>query len=310
MIKQNSNPSVRRGRPRQGAVRKTTPLREKMIEDLQLAGYAPSSVKGYVRAVRMLAERYRQRPDRLSDRNIRDYFLFRQKECRWSPVTLRIHHAGIRFFYTHTVPREMPSIILFKPKREKSLPVVFSREEVKKLLDSVRLFRYRACLTAIYSCGLRLQEGINLQVTDIDKDRMLVHIHRGKGAKDRLVPLPDNTYFLLRDFWKTHRHPVLMFPAPGRGGTGMTNADRAMPKSSLQFAFRKALKASGINKKGRVHTLRHSYATHLLEEGVPLEVIRACLGHADIRTTTVYTHLTARAQKTGAAAVNRIMSKL
>jgi len=298
------------GRPRKEDPRKESPLRRKMREDLKFAGYSEPSVKAYVRAVRMMAEHFGKSPALITEEELRAYFLHRQKECGWSNTTLRIAHAGIRFFYRHTFPKPMPVLDLFRPKREKAMPAVLSREEVRLLLSKVRLGRHRAILATIYSCGLRLQEGMSLQVSDVDSSRMLLHVHRGKGAKDRLVPLPLSTLEILRAHWRTHRNPVWLFPAPGRGGTKMPVSRKPVPKSSVQGVFRLALLESGINKPAHVHTLRHSYATHLLEDGVPLETIRIFLGHADIKTTTLYTHLTARAQKSAMDAVNRIMDGL
>jgi site-specific recombinase XerD len=303
------------GRPRKEDPRKVTPLRRKMTEDLKFAGYAEPSVKAYVRSVRMLAEHFHKSPDCVSEEELRAYFLYRQKECGWSNTSLKIAHAGIRFFYTHTFPKKMDVIELFRVRRERRLPVVLSREEVRHLLSFVHLARYRALLSVIYSCGLRLHEGTHLQVSDIDSSRMLIHVHRGKGAKDRLVPLPLSTLRILRENWKFHRNPVWLFPATGRGAnrSTMNNAaksQRPVPLSVIQRAFRLALIESGINKPARIHSLRHSYATHLLEDGVPLETIRIFLGHSDIKTTTLYTHLTARAQRSAMDAVNRIMSGL
>jgi integrase/recombinase XerD len=172
------------------------------------------------------------------------------------------------------------------------------------------LLRYRACLTTIYSCGLRLQEGTHLRVPDVDSARMLLHIRHGKGGKDRYVPLPQRTLELLRHYWVTHRNPLVIFPAPGRGRIHAPTTTAPMPKSSVQGAFREALKESGINKLACVPTLRHSWATHLREAGVNLRLMQEYLGHSSPTTTSVYTHLTARAEQLGSEAINRIMSDL
>jgi len=139
---------------------------------------------------------------------------------------------------------------------------------------------------------------------------MLVHVRRGKGGKDRYVPLPPRTLQLLREYWVTHRNPVLIFPAPGRGGIGLSTSTAAMPKSSIQGAFREALKQSSIHQQASVHTLRHSWATHLLEAGVNLRLIQEYLGHSSPTTTSLYTHLTVKAEELGSPAINRIMSDL
>jgi integrase/recombinase XerD len=170
--------------------------------------------------------------------------------------------------------------------------------------------RHRACLTTIYSLGLRLQEGTHLQISDIDSDRMFVHVHRGKGNKDRYIPLPQRTLQLLRAFWKTHRNPAWLFPAPGRSGIRMPTADKPMPISSVQIAFKQAKAKAGINKQVSLHHLRHSYATHLLEAGVDLRFVQEYLGHDDPKTTIVYTQLINRALPEPVHIINRIMADL
>lgn len=172
------------------------------------------------------------------------------------------------------------------------LPVVLSGSEVRRILALVPLLDHRACLITIYSCGLRLGEGLRLQVPDIDAGRMLLHIRAGKGNRDRYVPLPQRTLLLLRELWKTHRHPTFLFPAKGHSGLGAPTATEPMCRTTLQRAFRLALKASGIKKQAHIHTLRHSYATHLLEQGENLRQIQVNLGHKSPITTVVYTHLT------------------
>jgi len=171
------------------------------------------------------------------------------------------------------------------------------------------MFRHRICLTTIYSCGLRLTEGRTLQIPDIDSDRMFLHV-RGKGNKDRYVPLPRRTLELLRQLWKTHHHEHWLFPAPGRGGHGEATADKPLPTASVQIAFKEALAKARIHKKASVHTLRHSYATHLLEQGVDLRIIQHILGHANPQTTMIYTQLTEPALKPATEIINRLMADL
>ena len=197
-----------------------------------------------------------------------------------------------------------------RPPREKKLPVILSVTELRTLLAHLKLPRYRVGLTTIYSCGLRLQEGTHLQVTDIDAARMRIHVRQGKGAKDRYVPLPQRTLPRLRSSWVTHRNPGWIFPAPGRAGTGMATATQPMPRSSGQDAFRAALKASGLPKRASVPTLRHSWATPLLEAGVNLRLIQESLGHSSPSTPSVYTHLTIKAHEMAAASINRLMEDL
>jgi len=264
----------------------------------------------YVRAVRQLAEHYRKSPDLISEEELRQYFLYVKNVKQYSRSASTIALCGIKFFFEQTLHRDWTTLRFVRAPREKKLPVILSLEEVHRLLDCVRLPRYRVCLTTIYSCGLRLQEGTHLKVPDIDSSRMLIHVRHGKGGKDRYVPLPHRTLARLRQYWVTHRHPVLIFPAPGRGGNSLSTATAPMPRSSVQGAFREALKDSGIHKHASVHTLRHSWATHLLEAGVNLRLIQHYLGHNSPSTTALYTHLTVKAEATATEAINRLLDAL
>jgi integrase/recombinase XerD len=287
-----------------------TQLRQRMIEDLQLRGLSERTQEMYVRAVRQLAEHYHKSPDRITEEELRDYFLSLKNVKHYSRSASTIALCGIKFFYTHTLQREWTTLTFVRPPREKKLPVILSPTEVRTILAGVQLPRYRICLSTIYACGLRLQEGTHLQVSDIDSARMCLHVRLGKGAKDRYVPLPRRILELLRQYWGTHRHPLWLFPAPGRGGTGMATATKPMPRSSVQDAFRAALRESGIPKRACIHTLRHSWATHLLETGVNLRLIQEYLGHNSPATTALYTPLTLQAQEMAGVAINRLMEDL
>ena len=185
-----------------------------------------------------------------------------------------------------------PNSSLVRANPQFKLPVVLSAAEVRRILAAVPALDHRVCLITIYSCGLRLGEGLRLEVRDIDAQRMLLHIRSGKGNQDRYVPLPERTLLLLREQWKTHRHPSLLFPAKGHTGQGAPTATEPMCRTTLQRAFRLALDASGVKKAAHIHTLRHSYATHLLEQGENLRQIQVNLGHKSPVVTAIYTHLT------------------
>jgi site-specific recombinase XerD len=282
-----------------------------MMEDLQLRGLGIVTQHRYVRAVRLLAEHFQKSPDKITEEEIRDYFLYVKNVRKWSRSTSTIALCGIKFFYENTIKRDWSILHLVRAERQKKLPVILSPDEVRHILSNVRLLRYRVCLATIYSCGLRLQEGTHLQVRDIDSARGLIHIHQGKGNKDRYVPLPEKTLHLLREQWKTHRNPTLIFPAPVRKGKNLTVAGSLpMPRSSVWFVFKNALKKSKINKNACVHTLRHSYATHLLEAGVNLRLIQDYLGHSTPTTTSIYTHLTAKSKDAAFQSINDLMNDL
>lgn len=287
-----------------------TDLQKRMIESLQLRGMSERTQEAYVRAVRQLAQHYHKSPDLVTEEELRQYFLYIKNVKNYARATTTIALCGIKFFVEWTLGRKWTLFELVRPPREKKLPTILSVEEARKILGCIRLPGYRVCLSTIYSCGLRLQEGTHLQVADIDSGRMVVHVRHGKGAKDRYVPLPQYTLEMLREYWKTHRNPELLFPAEGRNHIDLSKSTEPMSKSSVQGAFRRALKKSGINKRASVHTLRHSWATALLEAGVNLRLIQEWLGHNSPTTTSVYTHLTAKAEQLGAEVINRVMADL
>jgi site-specific recombinase XerD len=277
---------------------------------MQLRGLSERTQETYLRTVRQLAEYYGSSPDQISEEELREYFLYLENGKQVAPSTFTQALCGIKFFYEHTLKREWATFDLIRPRREKKLPVVLSVAEVHQVLRCVRRQRYRVCLGTIYSCGLRLQESIHLQVCDIDSDRMMLHVRRGKGAKDRYVPLPAYTIEALRQYWNVHRHAKWLFPAPTQPGTPLASATTPMDGRGVQRAFHVALQESGIQKPASVKTLRHSYATHLLEAGVNLRVIQAHLGHSSPKTTAIYTHLTRNVQDLALEAINHVMGDL
>jgi integrase len=228
---------------------------ERSTKALQLAGLAKSSQESYTRMVRMLVDFYDKTPDLVSEEELQDYLLHRRNIDKWSAATLRISYSALKFFFEKVLHREWHIFGYLKAERPKILPAVLSKEEIAKLLSKVRTPHNRAYFLTVYSCGLRLQEALNLEVGDIDSDRMLIHIHRGKGAKDRMVPLPASTLAVLRTHWKSHRHPKFIFPAMGRS---LSPADSPMAISSVQGAMKAAVRESGISKPNvHIHTLRH-----------------------------------------------------
>ena len=284
---------------------------QKAINALQLNGLGERTQEAYVRALRMLCEFYHKTPDQISESELQQYFLHRKNRDRWSPNTMRICYCGIRFFFLHVLKRDWHTLDLVRAQSERRLPAVLSLEEVRAILGCVRTPHNRAFLSTVYACGLRLQEAQHLEISDIDSQRKMIHVHRGKGAKDRFVPLPESTLQCLRRHWVTHRHPRLLFPALGRGRNQAAHADTPMPKASVQGAFRQAKGEAGIQKRDvSVHTLRHSYATHLLEAGINLRVIQQYLGHAQLETTMVYLHLTRKGQEDAYARINTLMGGL
>lgn len=280
-----------------------TQLRKHMVEDMQLRGLAARTQEHYVRVVAELARYFHKSPDQLNDQDLRQYFLYLTNERKLSRSSTTIALCGIKFFYETTLRQSWPTLELVRPARQYKLPVVLSRDEVRRLLAAVRMPLYRTCLTTIYSCGLRLMEGAHLRITDIDSGRMMLHIH-GKRNKDRYVPLPARTLELLRQQWRVHRSPEWMFPSPKFGN------NRPLRACALDSAFRAALKTTAIIKRAHIHTLRHSYATHLVEAGVNLRIIQENLGHRSAQSTQLYTHLTREVRAAITDPLNQLMQDL
>jgi integrase/recombinase XerD len=192
-----------------------THLRKRMLEDMQLKGFSPRTQECYLRSVRLLAEHYNKPPDQISEEELRQYFLYVKNVKKWKRATVTISICGIKFFYTQTLRRLWATFDLVRPQTERRLPVILTRNEIRRILKCVRFPIYRVCLLTIYSCGLRLSEGATLKVSDVDGERMVIHVEQGKGGKDRYVPLPRRTLTELHNWYRTHRNPNWLFPAAG-----------------------------------------------------------------------------------------------
>jgi integrase/recombinase XerD len=286
-----------------------TLLRKRMLGDLQLAGLARGTQEAYLRNVRKLAGYFMLAPDRLTEEQVREYLLYLKNQRRLAASTLTCHAASIKFFYTHTVPRDWKILQKLRIPQPETLPDVLTIDEVRRLIDAVRRPHIKTFFWTVYSLGLRVTEALHLQVGDIDGKRMLVHVHLGKGAKDRYVPLPQRTLDLLRQHWLTHRDPVWLFPARKRDGVRITPAARPMQRSTLQETMRLVVKELNIHKDITIHTLRHSYATHLLEAGVNLRLIQQYLGHSSLRTTMIYLHVTSLGQESARVGIESLMAE-
>lgn len=279
-----------------------TELRRKMMEDLILAGYSPKTQKGYLDAVRNLARFYMRSPDLLTEEDIRRFFLHLINVKKAARSTVTIHLAGIKFFYVKTLRREWPVFDIVRPQPTRKLPAVLSREEVRAVLARIRKPLAKMALTVIYACGLRNAEGVKLKITDIDTSRKLLWVRCGKGWKDRSVPLADHVAKLLVSHYQSHgNREGWLFPL-NNGGHIATDF--------LQRVFKRALHEAGIRKDATPHTLRHSFATHLLENGEDITVVQKILGHADIATTRVYLHLTRRISERLDKSLNQLMAGL
>lgn len=287
--------------------RPSSALRQRMQQDLQLAGLSQGTQVAYLRTVRQLAAHFNRPPDQLSEAQLREYLLFLKNDKQLAPSSLRLAYSGIKFFYTRTAPRDWQTLKSIRIPKRKTLPDVLSLEEVRRLMGAVRQPHIKAYFWTVYSLGLRRQEALRLKVSDIDSQRKLVHVRCGKGAKDRYVPLPAKTLAMLRDYWLTHRNPVWLFPAHARHPKQAHSATRPMDDGNVARALRLVVQQLKLRKTVHLHTLRHSYATHLLEAGVNLRLIQQYLGHRSLHTTMIYLHLTSLGQEQARDAIERLM---
>ncbi len=260
-----------------------TPLRERMIGDMQIRNLAPSTQEYYVRQVAHFAQYFKRSPDLLGPEEIRDYqlHLLRVRQASSSLLTQTV--AALRFVYGTTLQVPWPIEAIPYPKRVRKLPVMPGREEVAQFLQAATNLKYRAMLTSIYACGLRVSEVTHLRIQDIDSRRMLIHVQQGKGRKDRIVPLSERLLDLLREYWTVYRPEGWLFPGPW--------SDRPITASSVRNACYKICRDAGLKKKLSPHSLRHAFATHLLEDGTDLRTVQLLLGHRSLSTTSLYTHV-------------------
>ena len=280
-----------------------TALRQRMREDMQLRGFAPRTQDVYIHAVQQFAVYYHKSPEEISQEEVRRYFVYLMNEKRVSPSTISLTMCALKFLYERTLQRPLPVFDLLRRPQSRPLPAVLSVAEVRRLLGCLRLPHFRVCLTTIYAAGLRLNEAVYLRVSQIDSARMLIHVQNGKGGKDRYVPLAPQLLPLLRTHWSSHRHPVWLFPARWKRPE-MTGP---MSGRGVEAAVQAAAAECGFQKHVTVHTLRHSWATHLLEAGVNLRLIQTWLGHASPSTTALYTHLTPKLIGQASEAINGLL---
>lgn len=311
--KETTHASTARG----GAKKKShVPDGESLVrfqETMRLRSLADATREEYLRFVRKLAARHGGDPATLDEAAVRAHLLRLKDEHHYSPSSMRTAVSAMRAFYGLHLGRDWKLFDLVRSPSAQKLPAVLTRAEIARLFAVVRVPRFRTLFRLIYACGLRIGEAVNLEVCDL-REAGRVHIREAKGNKERYVPLPEAMRDELRAFWRTHRHPRWIFPGVGRGWreaperlAQLAHAVEPMGVGSVQHCLRLARAEAKLPKGTVVHTLRHSYATHLLEEGVSIRLISAYLGHASLETTLIYVHLTAVNEASARAAVARLL---
>jgi site-specific recombinase XerD len=282
-------------------------LYQQHVNALHRQGKSKTTIDCYSRAVRRITEYFDRCPDRLTADDLKEHFTHLVNSHSWS--TVKVDRNGLQFFYKHVLNKDWQWVDIIKPPIVKSLPDILTPHEISQIINATREARYQTYILTVYSMGLRLGEALNLKVGDIDAQRMRVHIRSGKGRKDRFVILPDITLAALRRYWATHRHPHLLFP------TGKTSQERRIAKTpmdrgGLQKSIKAIARSCKIHKQVTIHSLRHCYATHLLEEGLNLRALQHQLGHECPKTTAIYTQLTDQVQQNTARFVNLLSRRL
>lgn len=259
-----------------------TPLRHKMIESMRRRGFSPRTQQSYLRAVCELSRFHARSPDVLEPSDVDAWFRHLVVERHLAPASCRLYLNGVRYLYVKVLEWERFDVEVAIPKVPQRIPELLTREEVGRILGACCNGKHRMALTLTYGCGLRGSETLALRVRDIDGERALAHVVEGKGAKDRMVLLSPLLLERLRAYWRAYRPAMWLFPGP--------RANRALTLSSLQKAYTRAKVRAGVDRDGGVHALRHAYATHQLEQGLPVHALQRLLGHGSVKTTMRYVH--------------------
>lgn len=282
-------------------------LYAKHVSALKRQGKAESTIDVYARAVRRVAQRFDCCPDNLTQEQLEAHFDALVESHSWS--TVKIDRNGLQFFYEHVLKRDWTWIKIVKPPQVRRLPDILTLKEIERLINGTRELRYQTFILVAFSMGLRLGEVLQLQVGDIDRERMKIHVRCGKGAKDRMVTLPQLALAALRRYWKTHRHARFLFPN-GRHGDERREATSMMDRGGVQKSLKAIATSCGIRKHVTPHTLRHCYGALSLEAGVNLRAIQHEMGHDRPTTTALYTQLTDGTHEDTSKLINDMLAPL
>lgn len=277
-----------------------TPLRQKMIDIMVLKGLSPRTQSTYLYAVEKVARHYHRSPDTLDVGELESYFLYLLRERNMANASVRVCVNGIRFFFREVLRRPCREFAVRYPKRVQRIPELLSREETQKILAHAASLKHFTVLATCYGTGLRVSELVALCVRDIDSAQQVIHVRQGKGHKDRAVILTPTLLQQLRHYWRHYRPSRFLFYG--------SHPHTPMGIETAQRAFRKAKQAAGIDKHGGIHSLRHAYATHQLEAGMPTFKLQRLLGHSNIKTTLRYVHWLPHYQNRGHIGIDLLAS--
>ena len=281
----------------------TTALRERMRAILRTRNYSPRTEEAYINAVARFARHFRRSPAELGPREIEQYQIHLRERHRISASLLNQTMSALKFFYKEVLGRGDAVDRIVFARRERRLPVVLSPEETIQFLQAIPKGRYQVLMTTIYSAGLRLSEALHLRGHDIDSARMVIRIREGKGRKDRYVPLSPILLEMLRDHWRREHLRDLLFPAE-------KDRSRPMDPATVQRYLNRIHARTGLRKKVTAKTLRHSYATHLIEQGTSTRVVQVLLGHSSVHTTETYTHVSPKTLRKSTSPLDQVLLRL
>jgi len=280
-----------------------TPLRQRMIEELQRRNYSQATIESYIFSVKDFAEYFHKSPDLLGAEEIRQYQLYLINERKLSAQTVLVRMAALRFIYWKVLKRrDLGFDDIPMPKRTKQNPVVLSPAEILRLIEAAGSLMHRTILILLYATGIRRAELSRLKVSDIDSQRMVIHIQQGKGRCDRDVPMTPSVLEVLKRYWLHARPKIYLFPSPFLGN----GPEKPISSKTVWNAVREAAVAAGLTKRIGPHTFRHSFATHHIEGGTDLVVLQSLLGHADIKNTVIYVHLSQRKMREAVNPLDRL----
>ncbi len=259
-----------------------TPLRQRMLDDMRMRNLSPRTQEAYIRAVAKFAQHFRKSPDQLDRNQVREYLLHLVRaKASWSLYNQV--RCALHFFYRVTLGKDWPKEEIVCAKNPKRLPVILSRDEMRQFFAAINRLKTRAMLMTLYAAGLRVSELVNLKISDIDSKRMVIRVDQGKGQKDRYVMLSAVLLGILREYWKKYQPTSWLFPG--------TDLNQPLEKRTVQKICGEVARRAGLRKHVSPHTLRHTFATHLLEAGTDIRTIQALLGHRSLRTTALYTYV-------------------